>query len=636
MSKRKNMLTNEDIVCFSSIDWDFNWQGHQEIMRRLAAAGNRVLFVENTGVRSPQFRDYGRLVSRFRNWWRGYKGIRLEENNLYVFSPLILPFPHSRLARWLNKRLLLRLLNSWCRSQKFNNPVVWSFLPSWLTLELIKGLPCRILIYYCIDSFEHSSPQAARIKASEQEMIRLADLVFVTSEQLREHCSRGNANVHKFPFTVDYEPFEKARESADSQPPGDLGSIPGPRVGYIGGLHRWLDQELVASLAEELPGVNFVFVGPEQEPVDSLRGKANIFLLGSKPHARLPFYLRYFDIALIPYRITDYTDSVYPTKLNEYLAMGLPVVSTPIREVVFFAEQNPEMVSLGRRAGELAEVIRRRLAGKNSPEEREARRARIELARKSSWSVKIEQMSGLIQEKMDAVTGTVQPQWRERLAETLSAHREKTLAVLALAVLLYGVLLYSPLLYFLGSPLKIEEPLVRSSVILVFGGGVGETGRPGISTLERTHYAVELYQKHYADRIIFSSGYQQFRRKDAEDMVNIASGEGVPRESIIIEETAANNYENVVNCLALMRSHGFSSAIVVSGQYNMLRTKLLFEHQYELDPAHGLPSDSLHLAPVAGSIFFHPVEGSRFAQLTAILHEYAAVVNYWWRGLILR
>ena len=72
------MLTGRDIICISSIDWDFIWQGHQQIMATLAANGNRVLFIENTGVRSPSVGDLGRIRSRLRNWWRGTKGFRLE------------------------------------------------------------------------------------------------------------------------------------------------------------------------------------------------------------------------------------------------------------------------------------------------------------------------------------------------------------------------------------------------------------------------------------------------------------------------------------------------------------------------------------------------------------------------------
>lgn len=624
------MITNEDIICFSSIDWDFNWQGHQEIMHRLAAGGNRVLFIENTGVRRPRLSDYPRLVKRIRNWRRGYKGFRLQEKNLYVFSPLLLPFPHSRLARLLNKLLFLRLLNSWCKSQRYSNPIIYSFLPSALTLEVIKSLPYKLLIYYCIDSFEHSSVRASRIRASEKRMIRLADLVFVTSELLRGHCLAGNKEVHKFPFTVDYETFEKVRESRTECLPEDLKTIPPVRIGYIGGLHRWLDQELVSKLSGLLPEVNFVFVGPEQEQMHLLRNLPNVHLLGGKPHDLLPCYLRYFELGLIPYLKTEYTDNVYPTKLNEYLAMGLPVVSTTIREVELFAQQHPAMVDLGEDAEAFAAYIRNRLAAAGSSEEKKARQARIELARNNSWAVRMEKMSELIQNKIDTLKTGAELSWRERLASVYAAYRKRSLAVIAGLFLLYAAIYWIPSIYFLGSPLRIEEPPAPSDVILVFGGGVGESGRPGTSTHERARYAARLYREGLAPKVIFSSGYQQFNRKDSENMKKFALAEGIPAWDIIIEDKAANNYQNVTNCLALMTGHGLTSALVVSGQYNMLRTKLLFDRQLNLYPESGITQDSLHLTPVAENIFFHPQVGNRLEQLKAILHEYAAIVYYWW------
>jgi hypothetical protein len=82
------MIRNQDIICISSIDWDFIWQGHQEIMSTFAKNGNRVLFIENTGVRTPGLRDVSRIRARLKNWFKGVKGIRKEADNLYVFSPL--------------------------------------------------------------------------------------------------------------------------------------------------------------------------------------------------------------------------------------------------------------------------------------------------------------------------------------------------------------------------------------------------------------------------------------------------------------------------------------------------------------------------------------------------------------------
>src|SRR3990167_8933968 len=104
------MLKNEDIICISSIDWDFIWQGHQEIMTKLARGGNRVLFIENTGARTPSFKDLGRIKNRIYNWRKGIHGIRKIEDGLYVYSPLVLPFPYSKIARSINKRLVFSVL----------------------------------------------------------------------------------------------------------------------------------------------------------------------------------------------------------------------------------------------------------------------------------------------------------------------------------------------------------------------------------------------------------------------------------------------------------------------------------------------------------------------------------------------
>src|SRR5438477_12851432 len=95
----RTILRGHDILCFSSIDWQFIWQGHQEIMSTLAANGNRVLFVENTGVRAPAIRDLPRVRQRIANFRKGTKGFRQERENLYIFSPMLLPFPYSSIVR---------------------------------------------------------------------------------------------------------------------------------------------------------------------------------------------------------------------------------------------------------------------------------------------------------------------------------------------------------------------------------------------------------------------------------------------------------------------------------------------------------------------------------------------------------
>ena len=129
-----------DILCISSIDWDFIWQGHQEIMTRLAADGHRVLFIENTGVRAPNLRDLPRVRQRVRNFWRGTKGFREERPNIFIYSPLLLPWPYFAPSRWFNRFVLLRALKRWMRATGFHQPIAWTFLPTPLARDLLAAV----------------------------------------------------------------------------------------------------------------------------------------------------------------------------------------------------------------------------------------------------------------------------------------------------------------------------------------------------------------------------------------------------------------------------------------------------------------------------------------------------------------
>ena len=279
------MIRGQNIICISSIDWDFIWQGHQEIMSRFAAHGNRVLFIENTGIRAPTWRDLPRLRSRLQNWRRGTRGFRQVAENLYVYAPVLLPFPYSRGARWINRLFIEQDLRRWLEIMEFRAPVIWTFLPTALARDLTKTLRATLVIYYCIDDFAASSRQAAKIKRSEVEMFRTADLVFVTSSQLERRARQYSQAVHLFPFGVNLERFEAVRTSETVRDPEDLAAISRPRLGYVGGIHRWVDLELLREVAVRYPKFQLVLVGPIQTDVEPLRGLPNVHLLGSKPHA---------------------------------------------------------------------------------------------------------------------------------------------------------------------------------------------------------------------------------------------------------------------------------------------------------------------------------------------------------------
>ena len=609
------MTRRHDIICISSIDWDFIWQGHQEIMSRLAADGHRVLYVENTGVRPARIRDAGRIRARLMNWWRGTKGFRELRPNLFVLSPLILPLPYSRVARWINRQILMRSLSRWMKATQFSRPVVWTFLPTPLALDLIQQLEPVATVYHCVDEFSTSSAEARRILASEEALFASADLVFVTSEQLRVRASRHSQRVHLFPSGVSVEAFS---QPPTGELPTELRGLSRPIVGYVGGLHQWVDQELIAATAAMLPHASFVMIGPEQVDLSVLRQHANIHLLGQRPHAELVNYLAGVDVTLVPYRIADYTANVYPAKMNEYLAMGKPVIATDLAEVRRFNQDHGDIIRVVNDAAGMAASIQE-LAPLAGPETIERRRA---VAQSNGWHRRVAAMLSLIDAAVTAreheATG-----WQARLRRLYARARRRTLEALAAIVVAYVVLFQTPLVWWVASPLKVSAPPVPADAIVVFAGGVGESGKAGGGFQERATQAVALYQAGHAPRIIISSGYV-FTLHEAEVMKTVAVNSGVPADAILLEERAATTYENVTFTNRILDEHGWRRILLVSSPYHMRRALLTWRKT--------APDVTVTPTPVPQSEFYASSWGASFDQIRGIVHEYAAIVSYWWSG----
>lgn len=619
------MLKDENIICISSIDWDFIWQGHQEIMSTLAKNGNRILFVENTGVRAPTLRDLPRMKKRLINWARGVGGIRKEKENLYIFSPIVIPFPYSRIARWINKHLLMYNLNKWMKVMDFDSPIIWTFLPTGLSLDLINNINKKLAIYYCIDNFAVSSSLARKVKSTEQRLIRQADLVFVTARELYDYCSQYSQRVHIFPFGVNLTAFVKVRSNkGEPQVPEDIKNIKRPIIGYVGGVHKWVDQDLIRSLAEAHPDYSFVFVGPLQTNTSGLSSTKNIHFLGAKPHGQLPYYINSFAACVIPYLLTDYTRNVYPTKLNEYLALAKPVVSTDLLEIRAVNEQYEGVVSIARDQETFAECLEKAVneEGKEQTIER-----RIQVAQINNWQNKIEEMSNLIEAAIERRKHDKDLMWKENLTKFYRVYRRRLKLAACMGALAYFLLFYTSMIWFLAKPLKISQLPQQSNVIVVFGGGVGEIGSPGKSTIERARYAAELYRDGYANFVIFSSGYV-YKYNDAENMKLIALSAGVPEENIILEQKANSTYENAKFTKEILDANNWNSILLVSSPYNMRRAALVYKK---------LDKDlKISYTPVVNPQFYYryPVKKIKWEQIRAIGHEYLGIIYYWWKGYI--
>ena len=389
---RAAMLTGRNIVCVSTIDWDYLWQQHQAVMSVFARAGNRILFIENTGVRTPRWRDRDRIGKRLRNWLGGSGRFRAVAPNVVLYSPLALPFPYSPVAQRLNRAFVGRAIRDWCRANGFTEPILFSFLPTQFTLDLMDLLEPAVSIFYCSDKFSETSPAARPIVPYERRVLERSDLVFASARRLIDYCRAHNPNTHLFTIGVSLDRFESARRAHDAAP-RDLAALPQPRIGLVGGLRACVDQSLIAHVARQLPDATIALIGPEQVPFDGLRDLPNVHFLGRKPHAEIGRYIRALDVCLIPYVVDDFTDHISPAKLNEYLALGKPVVSTGLHEVREFAAEHGDVVTIADGAEAFARCVDQALRG--DPLEMPARRRAV--AESQSWDAKVEAMSQWIE-----------------------------------------------------------------------------------------------------------------------------------------------------------------------------------------------------------------------------------------------
>jgi len=156
--------------------------------------------------------------------------------------------------------------------------------------------------------------------------------VICSSENLRADKARVNSNAHLVQHGVDLEHFAKAFSAATTIP-DDLKGAPGPIIGFWGLIADWVDLPLIRHVADAFSGGTVVLLGDTKTNTKPLDGARNIRVLGRKPYADLPRYAKAFDVALMPFKVNELTLAANPLKVREYLAAGLPVVSTAIPEV---------------------------------------------------------------------------------------------------------------------------------------------------------------------------------------------------------------------------------------------------------------------------------------------------------------
>jgi UDP-galactopyranose mutase len=297
-----------DIVVFSHLRWDFVYQRPQHLISR-AARRHRVLFIEEPMPVAGVGID------------------RSEVNpNLTVARPLL---PHGVAqpeAEPLMATEIRDLVHAWRRDEL----VVWHY--SVLAEPLSRALGADVTVFDCMDELSAFSGAPPHLMDRERALIARADLVFTGGHSLWEAKRPLHPSVHLFPSSVDLAHFGSGR--VEQTEPAALGGIAHPRLVYAGVIDERIDMALLGRLAEANVG-EVILIGPvaKIEEADVPDGP-RVHRLGLQPYEQLPALFAHSDVALMPFALNAATRFISPTKTPEYLAAGLPVVSTPVSDVV--------------------------------------------------------------------------------------------------------------------------------------------------------------------------------------------------------------------------------------------------------------------------------------------------------------
>jgi UDP-galactopyranose mutase len=358
------------LICFSHLRWDFVYQRPQHLLSRFART-SRVFYVEEPvfGGDSPRL------------------DISAREHGLHVVVPSL----PDGLAEEARHDALRELVDELIAQEAITTFVAWYYTP--MALPWTRHLEPIALIYDCMDELSLFRGAPAEMVERERELIALADVVFTGGTSLYEAKRARSDNVHCFPSSVDSAHFRQARIRRHD--PADQANIPHLRLGFAGVIDERMDIELLAELATARPDWHLVLVGPVVKiNPDQLPQLPNIHYLGAKPYSELPAYMAGWDVALLPFALNESTRYISPTKTPEYLAAGLPVVSTPIRDVVA-PYGVAELAQIGRTAKDFVQAVEAELDRSALDRSRWLKRVDGFLST-MSWDRTHERMSALI------------------------------------------------------------------------------------------------------------------------------------------------------------------------------------------------------------------------------------------------
>ncbi len=328
------MIENSFII-FSD-EWGRHPSSCEHIVKQLLES-NRILWVNTIGMRTPQLTVYDmkRSIEKIVSWFSFTKKKEYSlPENIKVLNPIMLPFNNISLIRKINTLSVKRTVSNAMLNWNISSPIVIASVTN--VADYVTLFDAQAVVYYCVDEYvEWPGADRNLVIEMEEHLLAVSDLVLATADDLCQKKRRNGKLPVFIPHGVDFEHFNIKRQVSDSEL---LQNLKPPIIGFFGAVSEWLDFEMLIYAAKARPEWSFVLLGPIDTNVSILNGITNIHLPGKVSYKDLPLHAAAFDIGLIPFVVNELTISVNPLKLIEYLACGLPVVSSALPEVVKFSE----------------------------------------------------------------------------------------------------------------------------------------------------------------------------------------------------------------------------------------------------------------------------------------------------------
>jgi len=382
------MIKEKDIIIVGIQPWDIEIGSNCKNIALEFAKHNRVLYVNAPLNWITRLKEKGndKIKKRIEILKGKRIDIELIENNLWNLYPKTTI--HS--INWMNFYWMFKTFNK-NNARKFANDIkdaadrlnfkdylLFNDSSMFLGLHLKEYLKPEVYAYYVRDNLVKDPYWRKHGAIMEPKVIEVADVVVNNSEYYTAYSSKFNEKSFMVGQGCDVTMFND--EHGDIREADELKFIAGPIIGYVGTLTTLrLDIELLAYIAKQRKDWNIVLVGPEDETFKEsiLHTIDNIKFLGNKPMDLLPTYIKGFDVCINPQVLNEITIGNYPRKIDEYLAMGKPIVATYTKAMKMFEPY----VYLGKTKEDYIKLIENAL----KEDLEEITKKRIEFANSHTW-----------------------------------------------------------------------------------------------------------------------------------------------------------------------------------------------------------------------------------------------------------